>query len=93
MLRSDFMEAEMLRRAKAGEEFARTIAPFDPHSTDGSHYVEAFTTSSGKRGGVNHDRAYGRLENTDAAAVWVELGSRNNPAHHVLGKALDVMGA
>ncbi len=82
----------MHARAAAGEGFAASISPYDPHSHDGRHYVESFQVTSGRNGGHHHDRAYGRLENTDEAALWVEVGSKNNAAHHVLGKALDVMG-
>ncbi len=92
MLNAEFMQAEMLRRANAGQNFAASIAPFDEKSTDGSHYIAGFKTSSGTHGGHEHDRAYGRLENTDGAALWVEIGSKHNAAHHVLGRALDIMG-
>ena len=93
MLNAEWMQAEMLRRAKAGQEFAQSIAPYDPTSRDGSHYRDSFETSSGTHGGIHHDRAYGRLENTDDAALFIEIGSKHGPAHHILGKSLDIMGA
>lgn len=93
MLNADFMEAEMLRRARAGQDFAASVAPFDEKSRDGTHYIAGFETSSGTHGGYRHDRAFGRLQNNDAAALWIELGSKHNAAHHILGRSLDVMGA
>lgn len=96
MLRSDFIEAEMKRRVdELGLPYAESEAPIgdprtDPHS---SRYHDSFVTSSGRDGGYEHDRAYGRLENISEEALWVEVGSKNNEAHHVLGRAMDVMSA
>lgn len=92
MLNSAEMQADMLRRANAGAAFAESVAPYDA-KTDGTHYRDAFEVTSGALGGVHHDRAYATLSNTDGAALWVEIGSKNNAAHHVLGRALDVMEA
>lgn len=93
-LRSPEMEAAMRARAEKGKLWAEATAAaeaYDPASKDGRHYKDSFRVSSGRRGGMRGNRAYGRLENTDAAALWLELGTRNNKRHRILGRALDVM--
>jgi len=93
MLNAPWMAAEMGRRAEAGKAFAEGVAPYDVDSKDGTHYRESFSTSSGVGGGAKADRAYGRLENDDDAAFFLEVGTKNNAAHHILGRALDIMAA
>jgi hypothetical protein len=93
MLNADFMAAEMLARAERGKAFAESTAPFDATSKDGGHYRDSFTVAAGTRGGPKADRAFGRVTNTDEAAFFIEVGTRDTPAHHTLGKALDVMEA
>jgi hypothetical protein len=88
MLVSGFMQAHMRARAEKVAALAQQIAPYDPDSKDGTHYRDAFEVSSGVREGRTR-RAYGRVENHDDAAFYVEYGTKNNPAHHTLGKALD----
>lgn len=93
MLNADFMEAAMRDRAERGKEFAVAVAPVD---VDGDHpglYRDSFEVSSGKHGGFEHDRAYGRLTNAVDYALWVEVGTEHNQAHHVLSRAADIMGA
>lgn len=93
MLNADFMEEAMRARAERGEEFAVAVAPVDETGPHPGRYKAAFHVSSGKHGGHEHDRAYGRLENDSPEALWVEVGTKNNDAHHVLARALDIMGA
>lgn len=91
MLRSAEMQAAMHRIvAEKMLPFAQSIAPFDADDPDGQHYRDAFEVSSGVRHGKT-SRAYGRLTNTDKAAVFVEFGTKNNPRHRTLGRALDAL--
>lgn len=85
VLNAGFMQAMV--RAKADEIMARAeaIAPFDP--TQATHYRDAFNVSSGTYGGMRRDRAYGRVENTDAAAMWIEFGTSDTPRFRTLGRA------
>lgn len=94
MLRSPEMQAAMHRLIEERVlPAAQAIAPFDPNDPDGMHYRDAFEVSSGVREPTptRSARAYGRLTNTDSAAVFVEFGSKNNPKHRVLGRALDAI--
>jgi hypothetical protein len=87
MLRSPEMQAEMERRAGKAKEVAEAIAPVGP-GKDGSHYKDAFSVEARPR----HDRACAALVNDDAAAFYVEHGTKNNEAHHVLLRSMDAMG-
>lgn len=94
LLNAEWMVAHMNDRAEAGKSFAEAESPVDPHSKDGSHYVEAFEVESGRDGppgSSEHDRAYAVLRNTDAAAPYVEFGNGHADGHHVLLRAMDVM--
>lgn len=88
MLRADFIQAEMQRRAGKGMEFAVSTAPFDPHSKDGTHYKEQFRVDARPR----VDRACAALVNDDPAAFQIEVGTSDTPAHRTMTRALDVMG-
>lgn len=89
MLRSAEMQAAMHRIVDEKMlPFAESISPFDPDDPDGQYYKDGFEVSSG----VQHEktsRAYGRLINTDSAAVYVEYGAKATPAYRVLGRSLD----
>ena len=91
MLKSPEMQAAMHALAEKVAARAEAIAPFDPHDPDGEHYKDAFEVSSGVRHGSKTERAYGRVTNTDKAAVFVEFGTKNNPRHRTLGRALDAL--
>lgn len=83
-----FMILEMARRAEKVMARAELTAPFDPGSKDGTHYRDAFTLEAGVRV-IKTRRAFGRVSNHDAAALFVEYGTKNNPRHRTLGNALD----
>lgn len=93
MLNSEFMQEAMHKRAEHGKDFAEPIAPVDEEGPHPGRYKAAFRVSSGTHGGHEHDRAYGRLENDSPEALWVEVGTANNDAHHVLARSLDIMGS
>lgn len=93
MLNESWMEAEMLRRAEAGRGQAVLDSPVYLQGPHPGRYRDSFQVSSGKHGGQKKDRAWARLENTSPEALWVEVGSVNNPAHHVLARAMDVMSS
>lgn len=87
MLRSEEMQAEMIRRAELGKAYAEATAPYDPTDRDGDHYKDHFSVRPGKR----KDRASADLVNDHEAAFQIEWGTTDTPRHRTLGKALDVM--
>jgi len=91
LLRSDFMQAEMRRRAEKVKDLAQATAPDAPPY--GVGYKYEFEVTSGikvsKRG---TKRAYGRVTNHSEHAIWVEFGGENTPAHRTLGRALRAAG-
>ena len=89
MLNADFMVADMLHRAEQVKAAAEAIAPFDPHSKDGSHYKDSFSATAAAHGGAKKDRAAGTVTNTDDAAFYIEYGNVHVTKHRVLGKSLD----
>lgn len=92
LLKSPEMVAAMVAKAELVKAEAEATAPFDAKAKDGTHYRDAFAVSARRDGGYEHDRAEAIISNDDAAALWVELGSKHNPAHHTLGRALDAAG-
>ena len=91
MLRSAEMEAGMLELAEKAKTYAEAIAPVDEHSDHPGRYKAAFRTESGRAGGYEHDRAYANLVNDAEEALWVEVGSKHNDAHHVLARSIDAI--
>lgn len=85
LLKSPEMEAEMLRRAKKVLDVCVATAPVDLKSPHVGRYKASFHASSGRR----TDRAYGMVTNAAPEAILVEYGSKNNPRHRTMGKALD----
>jgi hypothetical protein len=88
MLRAEFMEAEMLRRAEKVKAVCEATAPFDP-SNDGTHYKDLFRVESSRDGGVKKDRAEAKVLNDDPASFHIEMGTGDTPKHRTMGKALD----
>lgn len=87
MLRSPEMQAEMRRRAAKVKAAAEAAAPVETGDYKGSFHL-----SSGARGGIRRDRAYGRVTNTAGHAIYVEYGTSAQPAHHTLRNALRAAG-
>lgn len=86
-LRSAEMQAAMHARAEKVAAVAEASAPVDPTSGHPGRYKASFHVSSGvqvhKTG-----RAYGEVSNDAPEAFFVEFGTRNNPRHRTLGKAI-----
>ena len=80
MLRSDFMEAEMGRRAQKVMDEAVARAPVyegpgeDPHR---GRYKGDFSVSTTDHGGWKHDRAAGTVTDSAPEAIFVEVGARH----------------
>jgi hypothetical protein len=92
VLNAEFMVEHMRASAEKAKAFAEAIAPFDPDSSDGTHYRDAFRVATRRDGGLHGDRAEATLWNDDPAAVYVEFGTERTEAHHVLTRALDAVG-
>lgn len=92
MLRADFMLAHMVERAERVKLLGEVIAPYDPKDKDGHHYRDDFEVVPQKRGGYKNDRACGRVQNVNKAAFFVEWGTKNNPRHRTMGRALHAAG-
>lgn len=94
LLRSDMIEAEMLRRAEVIKAAAIGISPVgeparDPHP---GLYKDSWHATSHKRGGRRRDRAVAVTWNSAPYARWVEYGTERVPAHHVLLRAAQAGG-
>jgi hypothetical protein len=95
VLRSEWMQAEMLRRAEAVKAAAEGDAPVgdpkkDPHS---GRYKASFRAEAGiRKPSQGSRRAVGRVINDSPEAPAVEFGTRNNEARHVMTSALDAAG-
>lgn len=89
MLRSDFMVAEMRKRAEKVRAQAEATAPVDTGGPHPGRYKGSFAVESGIRSQDGDRRAYGRVTNDAPEAFFVEFGTKNNPRHRTLGKALD----
>ena len=88
LLRGPEMEVAMVAHLEPIKERAEAHAPVDTKGPHPGRYKAAFEIESG----VRPDRAYGRLVNTAPEAILVEYGSKNNPRHRTLGRALGIAG-
>lgn len=93
VLRSEWMVAEMRRRAEAVKAAAEALAPVGDPATD-SHagrYKDSFSVSAGVRKRTQGSRrAVGRVVNSSPEATFVEYGSASGtPAYHTMARALD----
>lgn len=87
LIRSPEMRAEMRRRAEKVKTVAEATAP-----VESGEYKSSFRVTSGARGGIRKDRAYGRVTNTAPHAFYVEYGTSKTPAHSTLRNALRAAG-
>lgn len=89
MLRSDWMQEEMLSRAGRVRDMAEATAPVGPEN-DPHHgeFKRSFRSYVLARGGRKKDRAAGIVENTDPRAIHIEFGTSRTDGHHTLRNAL-----
>jgi hypothetical protein len=94
LLRSEMIEAEMVRRANIIKSVAEGIAPEgvppgDPHP---GFYRASVIVTSTRRGGVRRNRATATAINTAYYARWVEYGTERVRPHHVMLRAAQAAG-
>lgn len=97
LLVSEGMQLEMLRRARKIRDAAVASAPYDPADKDDDHYKDHFSVDSGVTEGatlfrgraVKTRRAYASVTNDHPAAVSIEFGTADTPAHHTMLRAID----
>lgn len=87
LLRSDFIGAALFTRGAAVRGTAEATAPYDASSE--THFRDAFHVAEPE---VQFDRMVVTVYNDDDAAVQIELGTSDTPAHMTLTKALDAAG-
>lgn len=93
VLCAPWMVANMLARAERVKAAAEASAPVsdDADNPHRGRYKASFSASGGVRTSPTR-RAYGRVTNDAPEAPFVEFGTKNNPRHRTLGKALDAAG-
>lgn len=88
LLRSQMIQADMVRRAQQIESAAVALSPVggpaDPHA---GQYKSSWAVTSTRRGGRRRDRATATVRNSAYYARWVEYGTERVPAHHVALRA------
>lgn len=77
----------LLALAERVKAEAEATAPYDPKST--THFRDAFDASIGNDEGSRGRRVAGVVTNTDDAALSIETGTADTPAHNTLTNALD----
>lgn len=94
LLRSEMIEAEMVRRAEVIKTVAESIAPVytGPRDPTPGLYKASVKVTSTRRGARKRDRATATITNTAYYARWVEYGTDKVPAHHVMLRAAQAGG-
>lgn len=90
LLRSQMVEDALLVRGERVKAQAEATAPYRPGSE--THFRDSFHVESTREGGAHHDRVAVSVYNDDDAALSIETGTSDTPAHHTLTKALDAAG-
>lgn len=91
VLCADFMLAEMRKRGERVKAAAEASAPVDEQSPHAGRYKDSFHLEVGIED--SHGlRAVATVYNDAPEALFVEYGTKNNPRHRTLGKALDAAG-
>lgn len=85
------LRAMLLETAERGVEIARQIAPVgDPkYDTHAGRYLAGLEADVGES--LKGDRQAGWVRATAPESVFVEWGSRNNEAHHVLLRTVQAL--
>lgn len=89
LLRSEMLGAALFTRAQAVRGVAEATAPYDAKNK--THFRDSFHVTEPEMP-EGHDRVVVTVYNDDDAAVHIELGTSDTPAHHTLTKALDAAG-
>ncbi len=89
LLRSEMLGAALYTRAQAVRATAEATAPYDKRNE--THFRDSFHVAEPEVPEGN-DRVVVTVYNDDDAAVQIELGTSNAPAHYTLTKALDAAG-
>lgn len=90
MLRSDWMEATMVKRAELIRARAIALAPVGSRSDGDAHpgrYKASFHIRSHSRGGATRDRAEAVLYNDSPEAYYVEFARWGAEPYRVLARA------
>jgi hypothetical protein len=87
MLRSQFMQDEMLRRAEIIKARAEVIAPVDEKGPHPGRYKASFHTRVSARGGATNDRAEAVVYNDSPEAIYVEFASWGAEPYRTLARA------
>lgn len=88
MLCSERMQQLMGAAAQVTKDIAESTAPVYEQGKHPGRYKESFEVETGVREGRKTRRAFGRVKNHAPEALWVEIGSVHNEAHHTLAHAL-----
>jgi hypothetical protein len=93
MLTDEFMIEAMRVRGEAVLARAVSLSPVGKQNRDNERprYIDSFDPVEAGIRQHGSRRAYARVSNHSNHALAVEYGTRNNPAHHVLVKALDAV--
>jgi hypothetical protein len=89
LLRSEAMEAEMVRRAEKVKARFEATAPVDETGPHPGRLRDSARVESSRAGGLKHDRAVATVVVEAPEAFYAEFGNRNVPRHRTLGRALD----
>jgi len=88
MLCSEWMLAEMVRRAEQVAAVARADTPVDETGPHPGRARDSVQVRGYIRPGRSR-RAVGRAEGTAQEWLYIEYGTRHQEARHVFGRALD----
>lgn len=90
MLCSGRMQELVTIAAERCKEIAEETAPIYEEGPHPGRYREGFRLKHGVRpaSGARTARAFAKVVNDAPEAVWVEIGSVHNEAHHTLAHAL-----
>lgn len=87
MLRSDFMEAAMVRHAEVIRARAVAIAPVARKGQHQGRYKASFNIRHSRRGGATFDRAEAIVYNDSPESISVEFGHWGQEPYRTLAQA------
>ncbi|MGW5720778.1 hypothetical protein ACWEVP_31715 [Amycolatopsis sp. NPDC003865] len=80
------MHALLFARARRGADWVRGNAPVRT-----GHYRAGIQVVDKGRGGPRRDRAEVQIQATSDDAIWVEVGARGRPGHHLLSRCIPIV--